>query len=242
MIQWIEPGDAFPDPADALGQDGSTPGLVAVSRHLDRPTLLSAYRLGIFPWFTDDQPVLWWSPDPRMILRSEQFRVHRSFRKKLRTFRTTRGCEIRVDTAFAEVIQSCARSPRAGQRGTWIVPQMQQAYLELHGAGCAHSIETWQDQRLVGGLYLVAIGRAVFGESMFSSVSGASRVALAALMAMTRRNGIDLVDCQQNTAHLAMLGAREMARSDFCAHVALAQGQTAPVWDFEPVYWNHLEI
>ncbi len=241
MIYWLEPGAEFPDVSTACGRSTATPGLLAASRQLDTATLLRAYAGGIFPWFSANQPVLWWSPDPRTVLRTADFRMHRSFRKKLRLFRALAGCEVRIDTAFAEVIQSCAERPRPGQAGTWIGPQMQRAYIELHRAGYAHSVETWIDGQLVGGLYFVAMGCAVFGESMFSGNSGASRIALAALVGLCRHHDIELIDCQQDTPHLALLGARAMARSDFCRHIRAARQREAPLWEFRPVYWNHLD-
>lgn len=175
-----------------------------------------------------------------MVLPVSEFRVHRSFRKQLAHFRRTGHCEIRIDSSFSSVIEACASAERPGQHGTWIVPAMQQAYVSLHHAGVAHSVETWMDGQLVGGLYLVALGRAVFGESMFSRVSGASKIALAALVALCRAQGVQQIDCQQNTPHLASLGAREIARRDFCAHVELARHQPTPVWDWRPVYWNQI--
>ena len=151
------------------------------------------------------------------------------------------ACEIRMDSAFARVIGQCAGAPRQGASpGTWILPQMQQAYLRLHEAGHAHSVETWVDGDLVGGLYCVAIGKAVFGESMFAQSRDASKIALAALVAFCRAHGIRSVDCQQNTQHLASLGAAEMPRSRFVRHCAIACAETAPRWIFEPLYWQQL--
>lgn len=149
-------------------------------------------------------------------------------------------CEIRVDSVFEEVIYACANSPRHGQTGTWIVPAMMQAYVQLHHAGVAHSVETWVDGHLVGGLYFVAVGQAVFGESMFHRTTDGSKIALAALVAMCRRFGITQIDCQQNTRHLASLGAAEISRESFASHVATAARQTGPQWVFSPVYWNDI--
>ena len=150
------------------------------------------------------------------------------------------ACEIRIDSAFEQVILACASGSRPGQRGTWIVPAMRRAYIELHQRGFAHSVETWVQGQLTGGLYCVALGQALFGESMFTRVSGASRIALAALVALCRAHGIGMIDCQQNTAHLSLLGAREVARADFCQHMALAQTREGPVWKFEPLYWKYI--
>ena len=240
MTTWLQPGDPFPPVETACGAESPTPGLLAASRHLDLATLRRAYAAGIFPWYSAGQPVLWWSTDPRMVLPVSEFRVHRSFRKQLSRFRQAHHCEIRIDSGFASVIGACANVQRPGQHGTWIVPAMQQAYVALHHAGLAHSVETWINGQLAGGLYCVAMGRAVFGESMFSKVSGASKIALAALVAMCRAQGVIQIDCQQNTAHLASLGARAIARRDFCAHVKLARDQAPPLWEWRPVYWDQI--
>lgn len=237
-LPWLEPGDQFPDVRQAWGKGSDAPGLLAAGGSLDTPTLLQAYRQGIFPWFSEGQPILWWSPDPRMVLQVAQFRLHRSLRKTLLKFRATPGCALRMDTAFEEVIRACADGRRKGADGTWILPQMQRAYHALHAAGHAHSVETWVDGRLVGGLYCVAIGHAVFGESMFSLQADASKIALAGLTGFCRVHGIEQIDCQQNTAHLASLGAAEMTRAQFLARSAQAQLQPAPDWHFEPLYWQ----
>ena len=239
-LPWLEPGENFPPINRAWGPDSDAPGLLAAGGSLDVATLRQAYGHGIFPWFSTGQPVLWWSPDPRMVLEVAQFRLHRSLRKTLRKFASSPGCEIRIDSAFEQVIQACAGSPREGQDGTWIVPPMVQAYGELHRAGYAHSVETWIDGQLVGGLYCVALGRAVFGESMFARVTDASKIALAALVAFCRHHGIAMIDCQQNTRHLASLGAHEIPRVDFLRHIETAQREPAPRWRFEPLYWHEL--
>lgn len=239
-LPWLEPGEAFPPVSQAWGCDSEAPGLLAAGGQLDVPTLCRAYGHGIFPWFSTGQPILWWSPDPRMVLEVAQFRLHRSLRKTLRRFELSPGCEVRFDSAFEQVIQACAGSPREGQDGTWIVPPMVQAYISLHRAGYAHSVETWIDGQLVGGLYCVALGRAVFGESMFARVSDASKIALAALVAFCRHHGIAMIDCQQNTRHLASLGAHEIPRGVFLRHIEAAQTQAGPRWRFEPLYWREL--
>jgi leucyl/phenylalanyl-tRNA--protein transferase len=240
QLPWLEPGDALPDPASAWGVTDPVPGLLAAGGSLDVNTLVQAYSHCVFPWFSEDQPILWWSPDPRMVLRVDDFKLHRSLRKTLLHFAQAPGCEVRIDHDFGAVIQACSRSPRVGQSGTWIVPDMVQAYTNLHLAGHAHSVETWIDGELAGGLYCVALGRAVFGESMFTRRSDASKIALAALVSLCRRSGVQMIDCQQNTAHLASLGAREVARKNFVAHVALARQQEGPRWQFDPVYWLDL--
>ena len=240
QLPWLAPGQAFPPLESAWGSAEPAPGLLAAGETLDVPTLVEAYSHGIFPWFSLGQPVLWWSPDPRMVLQTRHFKLHRSLRKRLVHFINDTQCEIRVDSAFERIISACARQPRAGQSGTWIVPDMQRAYLDLHHAGHAHSVETWIDDELAGGLYCVNLGQMVFGESMFAHQTDASKIALAALVAFCRAKGITMIDCQQNTGHLASLGAAEISRSDFAIHVARNVGASAPAWQFKPSYWDHL--
>jgi len=240
-LPWLDPGDPFPDASKAWGEDQPAPGLLAAGGELDVSTLLRAYRGGIFPWFSEGQPILWWSTDPRMVLFTGEFRLHRSLRKTLHRFIDDPRCEIRFDSAFAQVIRACATSPREGQSGTWILPQMVRAYEALHAAGHAHSVETWIDGELAGGLYCVNVGRAVFGESMFTRAPDASKLALAALVAFCRAQRIECIDCQQNTRHLASLGAREIPRSDFVAAVAQRAKLQPPRWEFAPVYWRELQ-
>jgi len=239
-IPWLDEHSPFPAAAQAWGDADPAPGLLAAGGTLDVSRLLQAYRQGIFPWFSTGQPLLWWSPDPRMVLQPSAFRLHRSLRKTLLRFAVQPGCEIRIDHDFAAVIAACASSPREGQQGTWIVPQMVRAYIALHEAGYAHSVETWIDGQLAGGLYCVAIGRAVFGESMFARRTDASKTALAALMAFCRHHGVGMVDCQQNTRHLASLGAAEIRRADFLETMSRASQEAAPAWRFDPVYWNSI--
>ncbi|MFC5497346.1 leucyl/phenylalanyl-tRNA--protein transferase [Caenimonas terrae] len=239
-LPWLEPGDPFPPPDSAWDADQPAPGLLAAGGALDVDSLHRAYRRGIFPWFSDGQPILWWSTDPRMVLFTAEFKLHRSLRKTLTRFAADPRCEIRVDSAFDRVIGACASSDRPGQSGTWIVPAMVEAYKQFHAAGHVHSVETWIDGELAGGLYCVSIGQAVFGESMFTRVPDASKIALAALVAICRHEGIGLIDCQQNTQHLASMGAREIRRSDFVATVAQKALLPPPRWRFEPVYWSEL--
>ena len=240
QLPWLNPGDPLPDPRSAWGDADPVPGLLAAGGTLDVGSLLRAYRQGVFPWFSDGQPILWWCPEPRMTLATDCFRLHRSLRKTLLRFRHDSRCQIRIDHDFQGVIQACSRVPRPGQNGTWIIPEMVQAYVALHREGHAHSVETWIDDELVGGLYCVAIGRAVFGESMFARRPDASKIALAALVALCRHGDIGLIDCQQNTAHLARLGATEMPRQQFLEHLAKVTAQPGPRWQFEPVYWTEL--
>ena len=239
-LPWLEPGDQFPDVAQTWGETDPIPGLLAAGGALDVDTLLQAYGHGIFPWFSDGQPILWWSPDPRMVLQTANFRLHRSLRKTLEKFRRDAACEIRINHAFGDVIRACSTSPRDGQAGTWILPQMVEAYEALHRSGHAHSVETWVDGVLVGGLYCVAVGKAVFGESMFARSTDASKIALAALVAFCRRNQIPMVDCQQNTRHLASLGAAELPRAVFVEHITHHHTLPTPEWVFEPLYWREI--
>jgi leucyl/phenylalanyl-tRNA--protein transferase len=240
QLPWLHPGDPFPDTARARDAQQPAPGLLAAGGALDVDTLRRAYGAGIFPWFSEGQPILWWSTDPRMVLFPGEFRLHRSLRKTLARFRDEPRCEIRIDSDFDSVIRACAGSPRPGQSGTWIVPPMVAAYQAFHRAGHAHSVETWIDGELAGGLYCVGIGRAVFGESMFTRVPDASKIALAALVAWSRHEQVPMIDCQQNTRHLASLGAREIARAEFVQQVALQSRRPPARWHFDPVYWNAL--
>jgi leucyl/phenylalanyl-tRNA---protein transferase len=246
VIHWLpenDDGAPFPSTSQALGAQSDAPGLLAAGGHLTVERLEQAYRHGIFPWYSPGQPVLWWSPDPRMVLPVDEFRLHRSLAKSLRRFLATPGNEVRFDSAFERVIAECARTPRAGQRGTWIVPALRRAYAQWHHAGAVHSVETWVEGRLVGGLYAVNLGRMVFGESMFSHATDASKIALAALVAFCRAQDIALIDCQQATAHLASLGAREIPRAEFEAHLATHVEATPPLsWTYDSAHWVHLGI
>ncbi len=243
MLAWLGDDDTIPFPptTQALGPDSDAPGLLAAGGALTIRRLDAAYRRGIFPWYSPGQPVLWWSPDPRMVLPVAEFRLHRSLRKTLRAFLATPGCEIRFDSAFEQVIAHCAATPRHGQHGTWIVAALRDVYVEWHRAGTAHSVETWAGGQLVGGLYGVGIGRMFFGESMFAHATDASKIALAALVAFCRGHGIELIDCQQATAHLASFGAREIPRADFERHLARTLGAAPPsAWTYDPAHWVQL--
>lgn len=239
-LRWLQPDDPLPPPHDAWGEYDPAPGLLAAGGALTVSHLCTAYAQGTFPWFSAGQPILWWAPDPRMVLPVQRFRLHRSLRKTLQAFRSTPGREIRIDHDFRRVIEACAHTPRDGQTGTWIVDEMIEAYVALHDAGFAHSVETWVEGRLTGGLYCVALGRAVFGESMFAHATDASKIALAALVCLCRRNAVSLIDCQQNTRHLASLGASEISREVFLRHVDEARKLPPAGWTFEPLYWNEL--
>ncbi len=213
-------------------------GLVAAGGEVTTGRLREAYSQGIFPWYSDGQPVLWWSPDPRMVLRPSQFKIVRSFRKVLRRFIATPGHEIRLDHDFASVIGACAAAPRPGQNGTWILPEMVAAYRTWHAEGVAHSVETWIDGELAGGLYGVRLGSIFFGESMFARQTEASKIALAALVARCLASGIELIDCQQVTSHLASLGASPIPRSEFLAEVrhGAATADTGD-WSYDESHW-----
>lgn len=191
-------------------------GLLAIGGDLTPVRLLNAYASGIFPWFSQGQPLLWWSPDPRMVFRTDQVHLSSRFRRSLRNSTWT----IRADTAFAEVMQACAQAPRPGQDGTWITPDMLAAYVQLHQLGYAHSVEVFDDEELVGGIYGVAIGQMFFGESMFSGRSGGSKVALAALAGTLARWGWPLMDAQVENPHLLRMGAEHLPRAEFLAAVA----------------------
>lgn len=239
-LPWLEPGDQFPPVDQAWGEQDPAPGLLAAGGDLSVASLTSAYGQGIFPWYSAGQPILWWSTDPRMVLRPEAFRLHRSLRKSIQKLRLEQRLDIRFDHDFERVIRACANSARRGQSGTWILPAMVQAYIRLHRAGFAHSVETWIDGELVGGLYCVNLGAMVFGESMFSRRSDASKMALAALVAFCLSHGIPLIDCQQDTPHLASMGAVLMSRNRFCDHLRQTVGHHPAAWKYEPVYWNQL--
>jgi leucyl/phenylalanyl-tRNA---protein transferase len=244
QITWLDDEHApLPPAGQALGRSSDAPGLLAAGGKLTLRRLHEAYSHGVFPWFSQGQPVLWWSPDPRMVLPVAQFKISRSLRKTLRRFIASPGCEVRIDSAFETVIRACSQMPRDGQDGTWIVPEMIQAYSAWHRAGQVHSVETWIDGELAGALYGVGIGRMFFGESMFARRTDASKIALAALVAFCRAHRIELIDCQQNTGHLASLGAREIARSAFIAHLGQSLGQSAPRdWTYDPALWAQLQI
>lgn len=196
----------FPSPDDA-----ERDGLLAVGGDLSSERLLLAYQCGIFPWYSEGQPILWWSPDPRLILEPEEFHISHRLRQILKqgVFKVT------FDKAFESVIQACASVPREGQDGTWITPEMREAYVHLHKQGFAHSVESWLDAKLVGGIYGVSLGKCFFGESMFSYKSNASKVALATLVRSLKAWGFHMLDAQVTTRHLLSLGAKEIPRSLF---------------------------
>ena len=212
MIPWLQGDAPFPDVETALADPN---GLLAAGDDLSAERLLAAYRRGIFPWFSAGQPVLWWSPAPRMVLFPAELKVSRSLAKVLRNS----AYEIRFDTVFQDVMRACA-APRPGQHGTWITDDMVNAYTKLHSLGYAHSVETWVEGELAGGLYGIAIGGMFYGESMFMRRRDASKIALVQLVRQLATRGFGMIDCQMRTGHLASLGGREIPRTEFSQRLA----------------------
>lgn len=232
MIPWLEHEDPFPPANQALTEPD---GLLAAGADLSPERLVAAYTQGIFPWFEEGQPILWWSPDPRMVLFPEELHVSRSLAKAIRAQRYA----LSFDAAFPDVMRACAE-PRDGQDGTWISEAMVRAYTVLAQRGFAHSVEAWQDGALAGGVYGVAIGRVFFGESMFARRRDASKVALVQLVRQLRRWGVGIVDCQVSTPHLASLGARSIPRREFLQIVAQGVREAPPAasWRFDTDLYN----
>lgn len=224
MIPWLVADAPFPPPEHALADPN---GLLCAGGDLSPQRLLAAYRQGIFPWYSAGQPIFWWSPDPRMVLFPAEFRISRSLGKTLRAGRY----ELRLDSDFPAVIEACAHTWRPGQPGTWITPEMRRAYTRLFELGWAHSVETWVNGELAGGLYGLAIGRMFYGESMFARRTDASKIAAAHLARFLEGRGFGMIDCQMRTDHLASLGAREIPRGAFAARLA------ALIADAEPARW-----
>jgi leucyl/phenylalanyl-tRNA--protein transferase len=222
----------FPDPRNA-----SDEGLLAYGGDLSIPRLVSAYRSGIFPWYNEGDPILWWSPDPRLLLYPEQFKVRKSFRRVLRSGKFS----VTFDRHFSEVISHCATVTREGQNHTWIVPDMQRAYFYLHEEGIAHSVEVYFDEKLVGGLYGLAIGKVFFGESMFSLVSDASKVAFKALSDVLGRRGYDFIDCQMETDHMVALGAQIVKRDRYLDLLEKGIAKTGDQGDWRHFSWEYEE-
>ncbi|HLR14149.1 MAG TPA: leucyl/phenylalanyl-tRNA--protein transferase [Burkholderiaceae bacterium] len=228
-ILWLDSDTPLPDPADA-----SRHGLLAAGHSLSLPRLKEAYRKGIFPWYQAGEPVLWWSPDPRMVLPCDHLRVSRSLAKRLRQVARQEEDEqptmtITTNMAFEQVMQGCAQ-PVPGREQTWITPEIFQVYQQWHQQGQVHSLEVWRGRRLVGGLYGVCLGRFFFGESMFTREPDASKIALSYLIRVLQARGIAHVDCQQDTPHLRRLGARLYHRSEFLAMLEQAQQFDTPAW------------
>ncbi|OWW18579.1 leucyl/phenylalanyl-tRNA--protein transferase [Noviherbaspirillum denitrificans] len=236
MIPWLETDSPFPDVSRALTEEDGAPGLLAAGGDLSPARLLEAYRHGIFPWFSEGQPILWWSTDPRMVLRTEHFSISHSLKKTLkkveRSMASDHRWEVRFDSAFEQVMRACA-APRRDGAGTWISEDIVHGYTGLHRQGYAHSSEVWLDGRLVGGAYGVCIGRMFYGESMFARATDASKIALAYLVHFLRQNGVELIDCQQETAHLASLGAAPVTRAEFLRHLRHATA-LPPIETWQP--------
>jgi leucyl/phenylalanyl-tRNA--protein transferase len=242
MIRWLHSDqDALPDTRLALPVGSDAPGLLAAGGELTPDRLTEAYAKGVFPWYSEGQPVLWWSPDPRMVLMVDRFKMSRSLRKTIARFAKTPGCELRIDSAFDRVITACAATPRAGQDGTWIVHEMIDAYRQWHRLGFVHSFEAWVDGELAGGLYGVSLGRMFFGESMFSHRTDASKIALAALVCFCRDKGVPMIDCQQRTEHLGSLGGGEIPRGEFERRLTLSLGEPRiRDWTYHSSMWRRL--
>jgi leucyl/phenylalanyl-tRNA--protein transferase len=223
MIPWLDANTPFPDVSQALTAEA--PGLLAAGADLSPQRLLAAYRRGIFPWFSEGQPILWWSTDPRMVLMTERFRISDSLKKSLRKVERSAATDgrwqVRFDNDFEGVMRACA-APRKDGPGTWISEDIVAGYTGLHRLGYAHSSELWLDGELVGGAYGVSIGRMFYGESMFARVTDGSKIALAHLVAFLRGHGVVMIDCQQETGHLASLGAEPIPRQRFLNHLRAA--------------------
>jgi leucyl/phenylalanyl-tRNA---protein transferase len=226
-LLWLKPHEPFPsDIATREGYAGY-PGLIAAGGDLSPARVLQAYANGLFPWYSDNEPILWWSPPQRMVLKVNDFALHRSLKQSIKRFIATAGMCFRTDSAFAQVMQACA-AKREGQRGTWINPDIAAAYQALHAAGQAHSFELWLNDELAAGLYGVNIGRMFYGESMFTRVRDGSKCALFALVSACRARNIAWIDCQQETEHLASLGAKPVPKAVFLQHLALNTHQYTP--------------
>ena len=225
MIPWLAAEPVFPPLEKALAEPN---GLLAAGGDLSPQRLVAAYRRGIFPWYATGEPILWWSPDPRMVMFPDELKISASLAKTLRNA----DYEVRLDTCFGDVVRACASKPRRGQSGTWITAEMQAAYREMHRLGYAHSVETWIGGKLAGGLYGMAIGQAFYGESMFTDSRDASKISLAHLCAHLKRRGFGIIDCQMETRHLASLGARPIPRRDFAARLEqlCSRGEAPSLW------------
>ncbi len=223
MLPWITADEPLPPASSALAEQDGFEGLVCAGLDLTTERLIEAYSNGIFPWFSEGQPVLWWSPNPRMVLKLENFRLHRSLEKVMRRqlgdSHDGNGWQIRVNTSFEQVMRACAE-PRNGQNGTWITEDIIQAYGGLHAMRKAHSIEVWRAEQLIGGLYGVCLGKMFYGESMFAREADSSKTALTWLVKFLLPRGVPMIDCQQNTKHLSFMGAEEISRSEFLSTVS----------------------
>ncbi len=232
-LAWVDPSDPLPDTAQALTVEEGANGLLAAGADLSPERLIEAYSKGVFPWFSKGEPVLWWTPAPRMVLMLDEFKISKSFRKEIRKACEDPTIEIVADKNFEATMHACA-TPRQGATGTWISEPMISAYASLHAQGLAHSIEVYQNGEPIGGLYCVSLGKMVFGESMFSRRPGASKLALATLVAWLKRQQGLVIDCQQRTPHLASLGGREIERPLFESHVRKLSTQSGLAWAHDP--------
>lgn len=237
---WVDPDAPLPPPHHDIP---GYPGLIALGADLSATRLLEAYRQGMFPWYSEGQPVLWWSPDPRMVVFVDTFQPSRSLRQLLkRLHRESLSGQspwrLSLDTAFEAVMRACAE-PRDEDGGTWITEDIIRAYTDLHHQGLAHSVEVWEQDELIGGLYGVSIGRMFYGESMFTRRPNASKCAFSALIHLLRKQGFVMVDCQQSTAHLSSLGGRNLSRQDFLAMLPPLLAQPSPDWRALTIAWPH---
>lgn len=237
MIPWLTDGEPFPDVFSALSEADGAAGLLAAGADLSPQRLLMAYRNGIFPWFSEGQPILWWNTDPRMVLFTADFKISKSLKKKLKTvdsdMKAGSGYRIHFDRAFETVMRACAAA-RNGENGTWISEEIVAGYVRLHQMGYARSSELWLNDKLIGGAYGVSIGKMFYGESMFARESDASKIALAYLVHFLKSQGVSMIDCQQQTAHLASLGASSISRSEFMPRLHLAVN-TPQISDWQPL-------
>lgn len=222
MIPWLEVDSPFPDVSQALSETQGAAGLLAAGADLSPKRLLEAYRHGIFPWYSEGQPILWWSTDPRMVLMTSNLKISDSLKKSYRKAQQDSRWSFRFDSAFEQVVRACAE-PRRNQAGTWISEDIIAGYVGLHQFGYAHSSEAWLDGELVGGAYGVCIGKMFYGESMFAKVTDASKMAFLHLVQHLRQQGVEMIDCQQETAHLARFGANPITRSEFIVRMQKAQ-------------------
>jgi leucyl/phenylalanyl-tRNA---protein transferase len=232
-LSWVDPSDPLPDTSLALTLDEGANGLLAAGADLSPERLIEAYSKGIFPWFSKGEPVLWWTPAPRMVLMLDEFKISKSFRKDLQKALNNQAIQVVTNADFFGAMHACA-APRTPGTGTWISEPMISAYGGLYAKGLAHSIHVMQNDRCVGGLYCVSLGKMIFGESMFSLVPGASKIALAALVGWLKRHQAVMIDCQQKTAHLASLGGKEIDRAEFESYVGKLIAQPRLAWESDP--------
>jgi leucyl/phenylalanyl-tRNA--protein transferase len=230
-IPWLNAKSPFPSPRTFIQDDPELPdGLIAISESMDENRLLDAYRQGMFPWYSEGEPVLWWCTSPRMVLETACINISQSLHKKLKQVLKQSTWEIKVDSAFLDVIAACAQSQRKNQDGTWITEDIINYYYALHQRGIAHSVETWYEGQLVGGLYGINLGKMFYGESMFRHATDASKIALAALCAWCSSVGIRYIDCQQQTQHLSSMGAHPISKNDFLDWIESQIDLTPPTW------------